>query len=302
MLGRIRAALAVVIVVGLIGTAIFDTWRYERAAGQRARFEDVGKTALLSLTSTETSAASRSARDTRTPAQSTTPSKTATPNAPTTDPAENESQGLVIRIWIWLRVIFTGESEATPTPQRTATLPPLPTNTLTPSPSPTATATPTVMPTPTATVTPTITPTPEPIEPTVSETEAIDTVRAYFAALGSEDFARARSLTEGSAFDQTLALENTLKSEFAQRNASPDIEITDLVLETDSQGQSRVPGARLVRSKFTATAYASAFGLKMPVQASAGSADFYVASGSGFGPREPKIVLIEQIVGLPGAE
>ena len=159
---------------------------------------------------------------------------------------------------------------ATPTPAPTATVRPSPTPTLPPP-------------------TPVQTPTPQ---ASVTQEEAQGVVRAWFDALGSEDYRKMEELTEGDAQTATLGLTDTIQSEAGQRGVQLDMVVQELQL---AQGQALSPGQG-VRAAFMVDARAVVGPMSFSAQLSRGAATFVVDRVNG----RPRITGIQEASGLPG--
>lgn len=125
----------------------------------------------------------------------------------------------------------------------------------------------------------------------VAQDEAESVVRAWFDALGSEEFETALQLTTGTAEEQTRALEDTIRREADQRGVEIDLVVQSLEL-------SPVPEAmngRSVLADFDVQANVITGPFSIPVREYQGNATFDVERVDG----EVKIVEIRDVTGLP---
>lgn len=176
--------------------------------------------------------------------------------------------------------VLTGRSLFLPAPAREPATPtPAPAPTVRPSPTPTlAPPTPLVQ-----TATP---------QAAVTQEEAQGVVRAWFDALGSEDYRKMEELTEGEARAITRGLADAIQREAGQRGVQLDLVVLELQL---AQGQALSSG-QAVRAAFVVDARAVMGPVSFSAQLSRGSATFVVDRVDG----RPRITGIQEATGLPG--
>lgn len=144
-------------------------------------------------------------------------------------------------------------------------------------------------PTATATVQPTATPDPE---PNVTQEQAESTVRAWFEALGSEDYQGAESITSGDARSYTRQLAETVQREADEQGVTADIVVQRLEL---SPSQAQTAAGRAVRANFDIAVNAIAGPFSVQARRFEGEATFIVEQVDG----DAKITNIRDVTGLP---
>lgn len=167
-----------------------------------------------------------------------------------------------------------GDLLAGPRPVPTATPTPLPTATPTPTPGPPAT--PAAAPAPRVGVT---------------QQEAQAVVRAWFEAMGDEDYQRAEGLTTGEAARGTRQIAETIQREAGQRGVQADLVVRRLELGPAAEP----PAGQAVRADFDIDVNAVAGPLSVRVQSFSGAGTFLVQQT----PEGPRIAEIREVSGLP---
>jgi hypothetical protein len=182
-------------------------------------------------------------------------------------------------------MILSGE--ASPTRSRTAT----PTADVSPTSSESATSTlrpePTTTPTPLARAS-----TPAPTLVPVSEAEAKGVVADFFAALDQDDYARAVARGHGQGEQQIRAMVSAIEGAARERGVQPDLEISNLTIDASTESGT----GRLVKSGFSAVAFARVGLFRLPITTATGSAIFLVERVAD----EPMITEVSSVEGLPG--
>jgi hypothetical protein len=134
------------------------------------------------------------------------------------------------------------------------------------------------------------TPTPSPVP--VSEAEAESVVEDFFAALDQDDYTRAVSKGHGRGEEQIRAMVSAIEAAARERGVQPHLEISNLAIDATTERGS----GRLVKTAFSAVAFARLGPIRVPVSTANGSAIFLVERVAS----EPLIADVSSVEGLPG--